>query len=86
MSSGETSAARSAGGSAAGAPAGPVGPWYPARLRLVLLALGPVVVLLLVVLVACELAAARAPQHRAELEELIRHETWLEVSFSELSL
>jgi uncharacterized protein YhdP len=88
MSSRVTSAAPAAGraGSAAAPPVGAAAPWCAARLRFVLLALGPVVVLLLMVLVACELAAARAPQHRAELEELIRHETGLEVSFSELSL
>ncbi|HUJ54172.1 MAG TPA: DUF3971 domain-containing protein [Steroidobacteraceae bacterium] len=35
---------------------------------------------------AYELAAARVPQHRAALENLIRHETGLAVRFSELSL
>jgi uncharacterized protein YhdP len=39
-----------------------------------------------VVTIAYELAAARVPQHRAALEELIRHETGLEVRFTELSL
>jgi uncharacterized protein YhdP len=58
----------------------------PAWLHLASLVLGPVVVLLAAVLVAFELAAARAPQHRAALEELIRHETGLEITFSELSL
>src|SRR5262249_35273804 len=39
-----------------------------------------------VVTVTYELAAARVPQHRAALEDLIRHETGLEVRFVELSL
>ena len=58
----------------------------PAPVRLALLALGAVAIFLAIVLIAFELAAARAPEHRAALEELIRHETGLEVSFSELSL
>jgi uncharacterized protein YhdP len=58
----------------------------PAPIRLVLLALGAVAIFLAIVLIAFELAAARAPEHRAALEELIRHETGLEVSFSELAL
>jgi uncharacterized protein YhdP len=58
----------------------------PAPIRLVLLALGAVAIFLAIILIAFEVAAARAPEHRAALEELIRHETGLEVSFSELSL
>ncbi|MBV8909451.1 MAG: hypothetical protein JOZ89_01700, partial [Gammaproteobacteria bacterium] len=57
-----------------------------ALLRLVLPALGAVTIFLAIVIIAFEVAAARAPEHRAALEELIRHETGLEVSFSELSL
>ena len=72
-------------------PAAPVaagGPPPPAtaRLRVALLALGAALFFLTVILIACELAAARVPQHRATLEELIRHETGLEVSFRELSV
>jgi uncharacterized protein YhdP len=48
--------------------------------------LGGATILGAVVLVACELAAARVPQHRAALEELIRQQTGLNVSFSELSV
>lgn len=56
------------------------------RLRVALLALAAALFFLTVILIACELAAARVPQHRAALEELIRHETGLEVSFRELSV
>ena len=56
------------------------------QLRLALVALGGVLALLLTAVLAYQLAAARVPQHRAALEELIRHETGLEVSFSELSV
>ena len=66
--------------------AGQTGGRRAALLRPVLLALGAVTIFLAVVLIAFELAAARAPEYRAALEELIRHETGLEVSFSELSL
>jgi uncharacterized protein YhdP len=48
--------------------------------------LGGATILGAVVLIACELAAARVPQHRAALEELIRQQTGLNVSFSELSV
>src|SRR5579862_4552940 len=58
----------------------------PAPIRLALLALGAVAIFLAIVLIAFELAAARVPQHRAALEELIRHETGLEISFSRLSV
>ncbi len=51
-----------------------------------LVALGAALVLLAVVVLAWQLAAARVPQQRAALEELIRHETGLEVGFSELSV
>jgi len=57
-----------------------------ARLRAALIVLGSALLFGVLVWVAYELAAARVPQHRAALEELIRHETGLEVSFSELSL
>jgi uncharacterized protein YhdP len=56
------------------------------RLRPALLGVGGGLIVFAVVLIACELAAARVPQHRAALEQLIRHETGLEVSFTELSL
>src|SRR3979411_2695089 len=55
-------------------------------LRLAAWVLGGATVLGAVVLIACELAAARVPQHRAALEELIRQQTGLNVSFSELSV
>src|ERR1700694_3096697 len=48
--------------------------------------LGGAAILGALVLIACELAAARVPQHRAALEELIRQQTGLNVSFSELSV
>jgi len=60
----------------------------PARsgVRLAAWVLGGATILAAVVLIACELAAARVPQHRAALEELIRQQTGLNVSFSELSV
>jgi len=60
----------------------------PARtgLRWAAWVLGGATILGAVVLIACELAAARVPQHRAALEELIRQQTGLNVSFSELSV
>src|SRR3982074_3871427 len=54
--------------------------------RLAAWVLGGATILGAVVLIACELAAARVPQHRAALEELIRQQTGLNVSFSELSV
>jgi uncharacterized protein YhdP len=57
-----------------------------ARLRLAGLLLGGVTILGAVAWVAFELAVARVPQHRAALEELIRRETGLEVSFSGLTV
>jgi uncharacterized protein YhdP len=56
------------------------------HLRLALLGVGGVLLLLGTLLVTYELALVRVPQHRAALEELIRHETGLEVTFSELSV
>ena len=58
----------------------------PALLRVVLLSFGSITIFLAIVLIGFELATARAPEHRAALEELIRHETGLETRFSELSL
>ena len=60
----------------------------PARggLRWAAWLLGGATILGALVLIACELAAARVPQHRAALEELIRQQTGLNVSFSELSV
>ncbi len=57
-----------------------------AGLRLAAWVLGGATILVTVVLIAWELAAARVPQHRAALEELIRQQTGLNVSFSELSV
>jgi uncharacterized protein YhdP len=85
MRVGVTRAEPAAGPAAFGAAGAALRPARP-HLRLTLLALGGALVLAALVLIACELAAARVPQHRAALEELIRHETGLEVSFSELSV
>lgn len=57
-----------------------------APLRVALLAVLSLLSLAVLVGVAYELAAARVPQHRAALEELIRQETGLEVRFAQLSL
>jgi len=54
------------------------------QLRFALLALAVAVSLLIALLAAYELAAARVPQHRAALEELIRYQTGLEVRFTGL--
>ena len=54
--------------------------------RLVLALLGGAAFFALVLLLLGEMIAARVPQHRAALEDLIRHETGLEVTFSELSV
>jgi uncharacterized protein YhdP len=62
-----------------GAPPSPL-----AHLRLLLIALGGALALIVMAGVAYEMARARVPQHRAALEELIRHETGLEISFGEL--
>ncbi|HKD54894.1 MAG TPA: AsmA-like C-terminal region-containing protein [Steroidobacteraceae bacterium] len=55
-------------------------------LRVALVCLLSLLSLAAVVTVTYELAAARVPQHRAALEDLIRHETGLEMRFVELSL
>jgi uncharacterized protein YhdP len=52
----------------------------------VLLALGSAGMLIALGLMAYGLVLVRIPEHRAALEELIRHETGLTVSFSELSV
>jgi uncharacterized protein YhdP len=62
-----------------GAPPSPL-----AHLRLLLIALGGALALIVVAWIAYEMARARVPEHRAALEELIRHETGLEISFGEL--
>lgn len=82
MSVGETPAEPVAGSAASGAAARP----SHSHVRLALLALGGAAILLTALLMAYELARARVPQHRAALEDLIRHETGLEVRFSELSV
>ncbi|HEY2808819.1 MAG TPA: AsmA-like C-terminal region-containing protein [Steroidobacteraceae bacterium] len=60
----------------------------PARshTHLLALGLGGSALLVVVALLGYALIAARIPQHRAALEQLIRHETGLEVSFSGLSV
>jgi uncharacterized protein YhdP len=55
-------------------------------LRVTLLAIAGVALLATVVLFAYALAAARVPQHRATLENLVHAETGLDVRFSELRL
>jgi uncharacterized protein YhdP len=57
-----------------------------AALRPVLLALAATALLVTLVVLAYQVAAARVPQHRAALEELLRHESGLDVSFGELSV
>jgi uncharacterized protein YhdP len=56
------------------------------HLRLLGLGLGGLVLLFGIGLLAFQMIAARVPEHRAALQELIRHETGLEISFSALSL
>ena len=82
---GATPAEAAAGPGAAGA-AGPAARARPPHLRLVVLGLGGVLILGALLLVAYELAAARALQHRAALEKLIRHQTGLEVRFRSLTV
>jgi uncharacterized protein YhdP len=65
---------------ATGPPAG------PGRVRLLAALIGAVLALAALLIGGRELIAARVPQHRAALEELIRHETGLEVTFSRLSV
>ncbi len=73
------------GPSAASAAAGAVRP-ARSRLHLLALGLGGSAVLALTVLLVFAMIAARVPQHRAALEQLVRHETGLEISFSGLSV
>ena len=56
------------------------------RLRLALSLLGGVLFAAALLILTRELIAARVPQHRAALEDLIRHETGLEIAFSRLSV
>jgi len=56
------------------------------RRRLAAAVLGGALGVLALLILGRELIAARVPQHRAALEELVRHETGLEVSFSRLSV
>ena len=61
----------------------------PARagpLRGVAALLGGALLLAALLILGRELIAAQVPQHRAALEEFIRHETGLEITFSRLSL
>ncbi len=72
---------------AAAAPAGVAGGEVrPARLRSLAAALGTVLALALLLVLTRELIAARVPEHRAALEQLIRDQTGLEISFSRLSV
>ena len=54
--------------------------------RALTVALGCLFTLAVVVWLACELAVARLPEHRAALESLVRDETHLDLHFSELAL
>ena len=56
------------------------------QVRFALLGCGGALFLVALLLVSYELAAARVPQQRAALEELIRHQTGLDVSFNTLLL
>jgi uncharacterized protein YhdP len=57
-----------------------------ARLRLASALLVGLFILAALVVIGRELIAARVPEHRAALEELIRHETGLEIAFGRLSV
>jgi uncharacterized protein YhdP len=57
-----------------------------AHLRAAALALGGALILVALLFITYALAAARVPQHRAALEELIRRQTGLEVRFNSLSV
>ena len=74
-----------AGRSAASAAAAALHPTR-SRLRLLALALGGLALLLVTGLLAFGMIAARVPQHRAALEQLVRQETGLDISFSSLSV
>jgi len=77
----EAAAERPAGGAAGTAARG-----APVHLRVALFILAGALCVAALLLVAYELAAARVPQHRAALEELIRHQTGLEVRFRSLAV
>ena len=75
------------GGGPSAASAAPVPPQpVRSRLRWLALGLGGTALALVAGLLAFAMVAARVPQHRAALEQLIRHETGLEISFSGLSV
>jgi uncharacterized protein YhdP len=73
---------------AAALPAGArrTGASLAAQLRAAVLVLGAALALCMVWLVAYQAAAARVPQHRAALEELIRRQTGLEIRFTALAV
>ena len=72
---------------AAAAPDGvAAGDLRPAPLRSLLPALGTILALGLLLVLARELIAARVPEHRVALEQLIREQTGLQISFSRLSV
>lgn len=56
------------------------------RVRLIAALMGGVLLLAALLVLGRELIAARVPQQRAALEELIRHESGLEITFSRLSV
>jgi uncharacterized protein YhdP len=70
----------------AAVPAGAAARTPRAWLQLAAWTLGGVTLLGLAVLIVAELAVAQLPQQRAALEELIRSQTGLEVTFRELTL
>src|SRR5215470_834830 len=55
-------------------------------LRMVLLAVGALLALIVLILFAYELALARIPQHRAALERIVRAQTGLDIRFAELGV
>ncbi len=78
---GEPAVGRTTGGARSSTGRGALG-----QLRLALIAGAVALAFLMALVAAYELAAAREPQHRAALEELIRYQTGLEVRFAVLAL
>jgi uncharacterized protein YhdP len=68
------------------AAAGARAPSAPNRLRVALLAITSAGALLVLALIAYELALARVPEQRAALEDLIRHESGLNLTFNTLTV
>ena len=81
----ESPAEPAAGPAAPAAAAGTVQP-AAARRRLAASLLGAALLVAALLFLARELIAARVPEHRAALESLIREQTGLEVTFSQLTV